>query len=78
MFSLISEAPPSVTPEQHAELTASTPASFTDIPPVLKFEGDVEVELDPSLDGLKAGSRANGHSAGATQHLDGKLWATEA
>lgn len=78
MFTLISEAPSSVTLEQHAELTASTPASFTDIPPVLKFEGDVEIELDPNLPGLKAGSRANGHQSSSVQHLDGKLWATEA
>lgn len=49
----ISALPTFVSPEDHKNIVASTPASFTDIPPVLRYkEDDVSVSLDPSLDGF--------------------------
>lgn len=45
MLTPITAPPVSITLERHAELTSSTPASFSDIPPVLRWENDATVEL---------------------------------
>ncbi|EJD49665.1 hypothetical protein AURDEDRAFT_84813, partial [Auricularia subglabra TFB-10046 SS5] len=46
--------PPFTTPEQHAQLTASTPESFESIPPILRhLEQAVVLSLDPPLDGVQ-------------------------
>ncbi|KAJ7592647.1 regulator of volume decrease after cellular swelling-domain-containing protein [Mycena floridula] len=52
---LITTIPTFVTPEEHKILAASTPTSFTDIPPVLRHkEENVSVTLDPPLEGFSA------------------------
>lgn len=39
-----------ITPEEHTIRTGSTPASFSDIPPVLRHKEDnVRVSLDPPI-----------------------------
>jgi len=71
-------APPnSVTPEAHAELTSRTPASFSDIPPVLRWEDDAEVELaSPNWTHWPAAAdTANG---GVNAGVKGRLYVTEA
>ncbi|EIM91386.1 uncharacterized protein STEHIDRAFT_153030 [Stereum hirsutum FP-91666 SS1] len=46
----ITEVPSYISPEEHRTLTASTPASFTSIPPVLRHtETNVRVTFDPPL-----------------------------
>ncbi|KIK10240.1 hypothetical protein K443DRAFT_670864 [Laccaria amethystina LaAM-08-1] len=48
---LVSAVPTFVSPEEHKTLVASTPASFNDIPPVLRHKEDnVIVTLNPPLD----------------------------
>lgn len=63
-----STPPTTVSREEHTSLTSSTPQSFGDIPPVLRFEDEVEVTL----------SQGEGSSS---VHIDGrvggKLWVTE-
>ncbi|KIJ52654.1 hypothetical protein M422DRAFT_26224 [Sphaerobolus stellatus SS14] len=52
---LITEPPRSITLEEHRQLTSSTPASFDDIPPVLRHkEEGLTVTLDPPLEGFSA------------------------
>ncbi|KAG9082746.1 hypothetical protein FS749_006595 [Ceratobasidium sp. UAMH 11750] len=42
-----------ITPEEHKQLTASTPISFGDIPPVLRHtQGDVQIVFDPPIHDL--------------------------
>lgn len=49
MLSELTAAPRHISPEEHAALTSSTPASFDDIPPVLRWtSGQVEVVLEPA------------------------------
>ncbi|KAG8686588.1 hypothetical protein FRC09_014030 [Ceratobasidium sp. 395] len=44
-----------ITPEEHKQLTASTPTSFGDIPPVLHHtQGDIQIVLDPPIPGLES------------------------
>jgi nucleotide-sensitive chloride channel 1A len=46
----ISALPAFVSPDQHASLVASTPASFNDIPPIARHqEQNVTLALDPPL-----------------------------
>lgn len=46
----ITEIPSYISPEEHRTLTASTPASFTSIPPVLRHtETNVRVTFDPPI-----------------------------
>ena len=53
LITAISTKPTFVTPEEHRELIASTPNSFSDIPPVLRYsEDNVKVIIDPPLDGF--------------------------
>lgn len=68
----ISQPPRFVSAEQHAELTSATPADFADIPPVLRWQGDVEVQ-PPSEDSDETDATANGHA----DKLKGTLWVTE-
>ncbi len=66
----ITTQPVYVSAEEHATLTASTPTSFADIPPVLlHLEEDVEVTLEPAMPEL------SGSADGA--RVRGKLWVTE-
>ncbi|KAG1750245.1 regulator of volume decrease after cellular swelling-domain-containing protein [Suillus lakei] len=49
-LTLISSAPQYVSAEEHRNIVGSTPASFNDIPPVLRHKEDnVRVMLDPPL-----------------------------
>ena len=58
---IIDEIPKFISPEEHKNLIASTPASFSDIPPVLRHqEEDVSITLDPPLDGFSAEECAKG------------------
>ncbi|KAI0709861.1 regulator of volume decrease after cellular swelling-domain-containing protein [Earliella scabrosa] len=60
-ITLVSSLPTHISPEEHKTLSASTPASFADIPPVLRHKEDnVSVTLDPPLDGFSAQDAANG------------------
>ncbi|OCH89621.1 hypothetical protein OBBRIDRAFT_794113 [Obba rivulosa] len=58
---LITALPTFITPEEHRNAVASTPASFSDIPPVLRHkEESVSVTLDPPVPGLTAEDYASG------------------
>ncbi len=83
----ISQPPHSISPAEHDQLTSSTPASFDDIPPVLRWEGDAEVSLAvPSWTawGTKeANGDANGDANdddsghGVSHRVPGRLYVTE-
>jgi nucleotide-sensitive chloride channel 1A len=52
---LISSVPSFVSVEEHRAIVGSTPASFNDIPPVLRYKEDnVSITLDPPLEGFAA------------------------
>ncbi|KAF8515383.1 regulator of volume decrease after cellular swelling-domain-containing protein [Hysterangium stoloniferum] len=58
---LILLPPRSISPAEHHQLVASTPASFSDIPPILRHkEENVSVSLDPLLEGFEAEDGAKG------------------
>ena len=58
---LASSLPSFISSEEHKVASASTPASFADIPPVLRHkEENVSVSLDPPLEGFSAEDGANG------------------
>ena len=60
--------PTTVTREEHTTLTSSTPQSFGDIPPILRFEDNVEITL----------SQGEGSSSVSMDgRIRGKLWVTE-
>jgi nucleotide-sensitive chloride channel 1A len=60
--------PTTVTREEHTTLTSSTPQSFDDIPPILRFEDNVEITL----------SQGEGPSPVSIEgRTGGKLWVTE-
>lgn len=66
MLNPLSDIPTFISTAEHAQLTASTPASFSDIPPVLRLlDENVEVELDPVFEGLSG-------------RVQGRIWVTEA
>jgi nucleotide-sensitive chloride channel 1A len=66
MFTPITSPPKFVTPEEHAQITSSTPDSFFGIPPTLRFHNvDVEVEIEPKLDFLPNGN------------VKGTIWVTD-
>ncbi|KAI0297265.1 regulator of volume decrease after cellular swelling-domain-containing protein [Multifurca ochricompacta] len=53
VITFINTIPNHVSVEEHRELTSNTPASFSDIPPVLRQKVDnVRVAFDPPLDGF--------------------------
>lgn len=59
--SLISTVPSYVTKEEDSSLCASTPASFSDLPPILAHqEENVSVILDPPVEGFSAEDAAQG------------------
>jgi len=48
----ISVKPKFISVEEHAALTTTTPASWSDIPPILRFsEEGVKIEFDPAYQG---------------------------
>ncbi|KAH9924235.1 regulator of volume decrease after cellular swelling-domain-containing protein [Amylocystis lapponica] len=60
-ITLITALPAYISLEEHRNIVASTPASFTDIPPVLRHkEENVSITIDPPVDGLTAADCANG------------------
>jgi len=60
--------PTTVSREEHTTLTSSTPQSFGDIPPILRFEDNVEITL----------SQGEGSSSVSIEgRIRGKLWVTE-
>lgn len=66
MFTPTTTPPKFVTPEEHAQITSSTPESFFDIPPALRFHNtEVEVQVDPTPDFLPSGN------------VKGTIWVTE-
>ena len=67
MLVSLSSPPEYITPEARDSLTSSTPSSFQDIPPILRFQEDVvEVSM--------ASSRG---FEGFSGKQKGKLWVTE-
>ncbi|KAF8072175.1 regulator of volume decrease after cellular swelling-domain-containing protein [Lyophyllum atratum] len=58
---LITTLPTFASPEEHRAFVGSTPASFADIPPVLKHKEDnVAVKLDPPVPGFTDEDAAHG------------------
>ncbi|OBZ72328.1 Methylosome subunit pICln [Grifola frondosa] len=58
---LITSLPIFISPEEHRNLVASTPASFSDIPPVIRHkEENVSVTVDPPIEGFTPEDCANG------------------
>ncbi|OCF38588.1 chloride channel, nucleotide-sensitive, 1A [Kwoniella heveanensis CBS 569] len=60
--------PHTITPEEHSTITSSTPTSFVDIPPVLRWLDQVEVYMSPVSGGWEAW----------TGRIGGRLYVTEA
>lgn len=57
----IDAVPNHVSVEEHGSLTGATPASFSDIPPVLRQKVDnVRLTFDPPLDGISPEADALG------------------
>ncbi|KAK4687407.1 chloride channel, nucleotide-sensitive, 1A, partial [Tremellales sp. Uapishka_1] len=48
MLEVLTAPPHFITADAHAQLTSSTPSSFTDIPPILHFQDDVEIIMLPT------------------------------
>ncbi|ETW82899.1 hypothetical protein HETIRDRAFT_416935 [Heterobasidion irregulare TC 32-1] len=60
-ITLISSLPPYISPEEHAQITVSTPASFSDIPSVLRHkEENVSAILTPPVEDFSAEDGAQG------------------
>ena len=58
---VIFEPPKFVYPEEHRRFVQTTPASFGDIPPVLRHQQDgIKVEFDPPLEGLSTDHLSSG------------------
>ena len=58
---VIDSLPKYVSSEEHKALVASTPASFSDIPPVLRHKQEnVGITLDPQVDSFGQQDCANG------------------
>lgn len=52
-ITIINAPPVSISPDEHRERTAATPASFSDIPPVLRHkEENAQVVIDPLVSDL--------------------------
>jgi hypothetical protein len=67
-----STPPTSISREEHTSLTSQTPQSFGDIPPILRFQDQVEITLTPST------SEASGSSVNYEGRIQGQFWVTEA
>jgi len=58
---IIFEPPKFVCAEEHGRIVETTPASFGDIPPVLRHRQDgIKIEFDPPAEGLSADELSNG------------------
>ena len=58
---LIDKIPNFITPEEHRELTGTTPTSFSDIPPVLRHKEEIaSARFDPPVEGFSAEDGKNG------------------
>ncbi|KAG6373308.1 regulator of volume decrease after cellular swelling-domain-containing protein [Boletus reticuloceps] len=58
---IITAVPDFISPEEHRNIVASTPSSFSDIRPVLRYKQEhVSVILDPPLDAFTPEDSANG------------------
>lgn len=58
---LISAPPTTVTLEEHQQLVQSTPASFSEIPPVLRLrQDDVAIEFEPAVEDITAEELSKG------------------
>ncbi|KDQ57298.1 hypothetical protein JAAARDRAFT_35936 [Jaapia argillacea MUCL 33604] len=58
---LTSTIPKFISPEEHKTLVTSTPASFSDIPPVLRHqEHNVSITLEPPVEGFSPEDAAQG------------------
>ncbi|EKM57833.1 uncharacterized protein PHACADRAFT_158876 [Phanerochaete carnosa HHB-10118-sp] len=58
---VVDALPTFISPDAHKDLVASTPASFNDIPPVLRHkEENVSIKLDPALPEFTADDCVNG------------------
>lgn len=58
---VIETVPKFVSSDEHRTLIASTPASFSDIPPVLRHKQEnVSVTFDPAFEGFNAEDCAKG------------------
>lgn len=77
MLTPITSPPPSISPAAHDELTSSTPASFADIPPVLRWEDDAEVVVESGSWTWGEGA-ASANGSGAPARVAGRLYVTEA
>ena len=67
MFTPTTEVPHYISPDGHDDLTSSTPSSFQDIPPILRFQDDaVEVIIVPTIGWAGDGK------------VKGRIWVTEA
>ncbi|BEJ15717.1 hypothetical protein CspHIS471_0503220 [Cutaneotrichosporon sp. HIS471] len=75
----ISQPPHAISQAEHDQLTSSTPASFDDIPPVLRWEGDAEVSL--AVPSWTAWDTANGDTGegahGVSHRVPGRMYVTE-
>ncbi|WVR05857.1 hypothetical protein IAU60_002883 [Kwoniella sp. DSM 27419] len=69
MLHLSSAPPTTISLEEHATITSSTPTSFVDIPPVLRWVDDVEVTMSSTSGGWESWSHGR---------IGGKLYVTEA
>ncbi|EIW72654.1 hypothetical protein TREMEDRAFT_25761 [Tremella mesenterica DSM 1558] len=67
MLSPATTPPTYISPEDHAALTSSTPGSFVDIPPILRWADEVEISMEPQDGGWEGWDRK----------VKGKLWVTE-
>ncbi|KAG5636085.1 hypothetical protein H0H81_009164 [Sphagnurus paluster] len=58
---LINAVPKFSSPEEHLAIVGSTPASFSDIPPILRHqEENVTIKLDPAVEGFNDEDGAQG------------------
>ncbi|WVQ85399.1 hypothetical protein IAT38_007564 [Cryptococcus sp. DSM 104549] len=68
MLTTATAPPVTISPEEHAQLTSSTPSSFVDIPPILRWNDDVEVVMN---------TQTGGWESWPTGRITGKLFVHE-
>nr|XP_019014979.1 uncharacterized protein I206_01067 [Kwoniella pini CBS 10737]OCF53760.1 hypothetical protein I206_01067 [Kwoniella pini CBS 10737] len=69
MLSPIDVPPNSISVEEHSQITSSTPNSFIDIPPILRWLDEVEIELSPLNNGWEKWQNLG--------KIKGNLWVNE-